>query len=238
MSILTRLMAAVTDPQFLLARDLMAVSLADCEVTDEEMEAITEICHLENIDKTQLLISLQNDYAHHEVAIPESKTDKEEYLRQLILLIGADKVCAPQEIYIFQVIASKMGLNQMDVIGLFLTTATHQYFQGDVSAKVFSTFLKNYIDPIGKREEENRRGIQQMYETIAFSTQMLNDKETDISYLRKVFERAEELLLKNRILANEFSRMGSSFDRILQEEMHHVLESYLDVGQHRVDVGE
>lgn len=230
MSILTRLITTVIAPQFSLARDLMALSLADCEVTDEEMEAIAEICHLENIDKTQLLTSLQNDYAHYEVEIPKSRKDKEEYLRQLILLIGADRVCTPQEIYIFQMIASKMGLNQMDVIGLFLTTATHQYFQGDVSAKVLSTFLKNYIDPIGKREVENRRSIQQMYETIAFSTQMLNDKEADISHLHTAFDRATELLLKNRILVDGFRRMGSDFHRLLTDEKQYVLERYIDNG--------
>jgi hypothetical protein len=51
MSIINRFLSAVTEPEFKLARDLTAMAIADGEVTPEEKEAITTICHLEVIDE-------------------------------------------------------------------------------------------------------------------------------------------------------------------------------------------
>lgn len=51
MSIINRFLSAVTEPEFKLARDLTAMAIADGEVTPEEKEAISTICHLEGIDE-------------------------------------------------------------------------------------------------------------------------------------------------------------------------------------------
>lgn len=55
MSILIRFLAVATEPQFKLARDLTAMAIADGEVTPEEKEAMSTICHLEGIDETKLM---------------------------------------------------------------------------------------------------------------------------------------------------------------------------------------
>jgi hypothetical protein len=55
MSIITRFLAVVTEPQFKLARDLMAMAIADGEVTYEERTAMSVICKLEGIDEEKLM---------------------------------------------------------------------------------------------------------------------------------------------------------------------------------------
>lgn len=58
MSIITKFLAVVTEPQFKLARDLTAMAIADGHVTPEEMEAMKTICHLEGVDETKLMEAL------------------------------------------------------------------------------------------------------------------------------------------------------------------------------------
>ena len=147
MSIISKFLTVVTEPQFKLARDLTAMAIADGEVTPEEKEAMTAICHLEGIDETKLMEALRGGYDNIDEEMPKTRKDRETYLRDIIRLIGADGYTAPQEIYLFQIIASRMGLNQMNVIGLFLMTTTHQFFQGDIGSKVLKSFLENFIDP-------------------------------------------------------------------------------------------
>jgi hypothetical protein len=153
----------------------MALAIADGEVTPEEMEAISNICHNEGVDEQNLMNSLQNGGEDFQIHMPRSRKEKENYLRELILLIGADEYCSPQEVYLFQIVASKMGLSQMDIVGLFMMTATHAYFRGDVGSKMLASFLKNYIDPIGRTAEQNRNGLYRMYETVATNTERRQD---------------------------------------------------------------
>lgn len=212
-------MDAVTEPQFKLARDLMAMAIADGQISPEEHEAMSSICHNENIDEHQLLESLSTSNGPVS-EIPSSVKEREDYLRNLLLLIGADSYCAPQEIYLFQIIASRMGLNQMNVIGLFLMTTTHQYFQGDVGSKVLTSFLENYIDPKKKGNEVWRHHLHTIYETVAMNT------ENDNRLLAQNLSKATQALLTNKILVDGFSHVGLSFQRILKEEELQVLEQY------------
>lgn len=87
MSIITRFMGKVTEPEFKLARDLIAMAIADGEITSEEKEAMRAICHLEGIDEAQLLDALQGGYEHVNEEMPNSRQEKEGYLRNLIRLI-------------------------------------------------------------------------------------------------------------------------------------------------------
>ena len=64
MSLITRFISSVTEPQFMLARDLMALAVADGEITNEEKDAISTICHLEGIDEEQLINNLQKAEEH------------------------------------------------------------------------------------------------------------------------------------------------------------------------------
>lgn len=226
MSIINRFLTVVTEPQFKLARDLTAMAIADGQITNEEKEAMSAICHLEGIDETKLMESLQGRYNKVQEEMPKDRKGREEYLRNLIQLIGADQYAAPQEIYLFQIIASRMGLNQMEVIGLFFSTSNRRYFRGDIGAKILQTFLRNHIDPKGKNEADNRRNLYTIYETVATHTEMLQDIEADRELLRQNLERATETFIENKILMKEFHDMNLDFAKMLKEEERMVFKKY------------
>ena len=227
MSIITRFLAVVTEPQFKLARDLTAMAIADGQVTPEEKEAMSTICHLEGIDENKLMEALRGGYNKVNEEMPNSRQEKEAYLRDLIKLIGADGYSAPQEVYLFQIIASRMGLNQMDVIGLFLLTATRQYFKGDAGARILASFLKNYIDPKGKTDKSNRENLCTIYDTVASNTPISQDKEVDKEILRQNLARATEVFLENKILIKEFADVGLDFSIMARQEEQNVFKKYV-----------
>lgn len=226
MSIITRFLAVVTEPQFKLARDLTAMAVADGEITPEEKEAMSTICHLEGVDEKKLLDALRDGYENVNEEIPKTRHDKEGYLRDVIKLIGADCYAAPQEVYLFQIIASRMGLNQMDVIGMFLLTATHQYFKGDMGARILASFLRNYIDPKGKTEKDNRENLRTIYNTVASNTEMSQDTEVDKEILRQTLARATETFLENKILIKEFKDVGLDFSVMVKQEELNIFKRY------------
>lgn len=226
MSIITKFLAVVTEPQFKLARDLTAVAIADSQVTPEEKEAMSTICHLEGIDENKLMEALRGGYDKVNEEMPNSRQEKEAYLRDLIKLIGADGYSAPQEVYLFQIIASRMGLNQMDVIGLFLLTATRQYFKGDAGARILASFLKNFIDPKGKTDKNNRENLCTIYDTVASNTPISQDKEVDKEILRQNLARATEVFLENKILIKEFADVGLDFSIMAKQEEQNIFKRY------------
>lgn len=226
MSIITRFLSAVTEPEFKLARDLTAMAIADGEVTPEEKEAMSTICHLEGIDETKLLEALRGGYERANEEMPNSRREKESYLRTLIKLIGADGYAAPQEAYLFQIIACKMGLNQMDVVGLFMLTATRQYFVGDTGSRILASFLKNYIDPKSKTERANRENLRTIYDTVASHTEVSLDEELDREVLRQNLVRATETFLQNQILIREFADVGVDFAVMVKQEELAVFKRY------------
>ena len=226
MSIITKFLSVVTEPQFKLARDLTAMAVADGEITPEEKEAMSTICHLEGVDEKKLLDALRGGYENVDEEIPKTRHDKEGYLRDVIKLIGADGYAAPQEVYLFQIIAGRMGLNQMDVIGLFLLTATHQYFKGDLGSRILASFLKNFIDPKGKSEMDNRNNLRSIYETVANNSEIRHDVEVDTEILHQNLSRATETFLENGILIREFGDIGIDFPAMLVQEESFVLKRY------------
>lgn len=227
MSIITKFLAVVTEPQFKLARDLTAVAIADGQVIPEEKEAMSTICHLEGIDENKLMEALRGGYDKVNEEMPNLRQEKEVYLRDIIKLIGADGYSAPQEVYLFQIIASRMGLNQMDVIGLFLLTATRQYFKGDAGARILASFLKNYIDPKGKTDKSNRENLCTIYDTVASNTPISQDKEVDKEILRQNLARATEVFLENKILIKEFADVGLDFSIMARQEEQNVFKKYV-----------
>lgn len=227
MSIITKFLSVVTEPQFKLARDLTAMAISDGQITPEEKEAMSAICHLEGVDEAKLMEALRGGYDKVQEEIPNSHKEKELYLKDIIKLIGADGYSAPQEIYLFQIIASRMGLNQMDVIGLFLLTATRQYFKGDAGAKILASFLKNYIDPKGKAEKDNRENLHTIYDTVAINTPVCHDADLDKEILGANLARATEAFLENKILLKEFADVGLDFAVMAKQEELKVFKSYV-----------
>ena len=226
MSIIAKFLTAVTEPQFKLARDLTAMAIADGEITTEEKEAISAICHLEGIDEKKLREALKSGWGHVEEEMPQTRKSKEEYLRSLIKPLGAHAHSAPDEFFLFQLIAGKMGSNHMEFVGIFLSTTTHQYFKGDSGTKVMHSFLKNHIDPKGRSERENRECLRSIYESVASHTERLQDEEASRELLRRNLGRATETFLENRIIMKEFKDMNLDFPRILKEEEFRTFKRY------------
>lgn len=226
MSIITKFLAVVMEPQFKLARDLTAMAIADGHVTPEEMEAMRTICHLEGVDETKLMEALQGGYDHVNEEMPKTREGREAYLRDIIKLMGADGYAAPQEIYLFQIIAGRMGLNQMDVLSLVIITTTHQYFQGDAGTRTFASFMKNFIDAKGKTEDSNRANLRTLYNTVASNTERCQDAVADREILRQNLTRATEAFLENAILIKEFEDIGVDFPSMLVQEEALALRRY------------
>lgn len=219
-------MCAITEPEFKLARDLTAMAIADGEVTPEEKAAMSTICHLEGINEEKLLAALKGGYENVNNEMPHGRQAKEAYLRDIIKIIGADGYAAPQELFLFQIIASKMGLNQMDVIGLFLLTATRKNFAGDAGSRIMASFLKNYINPKAKSEESNRENLRTIYDTVASHTEISQDKELDREILRQNLAHATETFLENAILIKEFADEGLDFSVIARQEELNIFRRY------------
>lgn len=226
MSIINRFLVAAIEPEFKLARDLTAIAISDGLVTPEEKDAIKSICQLEEINETTLVENLQVNNDNVDAEIPKTRKEKEDYLKKLIQLIGADQYASAHEIYLFQIIASRMGLNKMDVTSLFLLTASRRYFKGETGAKVLASFLKNHIDPKCRNERENRECLRSIYESVANHTERQQDKETDRELLRQNLERATETFLENKIIMQEFKDMNLDFPRILKEEELRAFNKY------------
>lgn len=226
MSIINRFLSAVTEPEFKLARDLTAMAIADGEITPEEKEAISAICQLEGIDESRLLASLRGGYENANNEMPNSREDREGYLRNLIRLIGADGYAAPQEVYLFQIVASKMGLNQMDVVGLFLLTTTREYFAGDTGSRILASFLKNYIAPKAKTEMANRESLSTIYNTVATHTVVSKDSKRDRENLRRNLAHTTATFLENTILIKEFADVGLDFAMMAKQEEMKIFKRY------------
>ena len=97
MSLVTHSLSVATEPQFKLARDLTAMVIADGEVTPEENDAMSVICHREGADEAKLLENLNGGYEHVDEEMPTSYHAREDYLRNIIKLIGSDGYAAPHE---------------------------------------------------------------------------------------------------------------------------------------------
>lgn len=223
-SIITRFMSQVTDRQFKLARDLMSMAMADGEVTLKEVEAIKEICKIEGISEEQLSECLQGHYDNIRAEMPRTKIEREKYLANLIYIIGIDEYCAPQEIYLFQIIAGRMGLNNMQVTSLFILYASDSFFKGLHSKKILCSFLKNFIDPVGKYYNENMKHIRLMYDTVARHTE--GDMEEGRKQLECNLKRVTQVLLENEILVAEFAKVKLNFERLLQVEEQRALHKF------------
>lgn len=226
MSIITRFLSQVTDKQFKLARDLISMAMADGEVTLKEVEAIKEICQKEGISEEQLKECLEGNYSNIRSEMPRTKIERENYLANLIYIIGADEYCAPQEIYLFQIIAGRMGLNNMHVVSLFILFASDEFFRGLQSKKILCSFLKNYIDPVGKYYDENMKHIRLMYDTVAKHTERLENPDENQKQLERNLRRATQVLLENEILVNEFAKVKLNFERLLQVEEQRALYKF------------
>lgn len=218
MGLLAKLFNDASDAEFKLAQDLVGIAMADGEISDAERKVISEICQSEGISDDTMqdcLMGLDKDINNQ---IPDKRKEKADYLSKLIRVMGVDGYSSHMEIYLLELIASKMGVGHMELVSLVLMTATRRNFPGETGSKALASFLKNVIDPKSKSLRNNRDNIRKLFDLIAENVPQAQNEEEDRAAFIKAMDKATELLMENTLLMSEFRTMGIDLKTILMEE--------------------
>ena len=218
MGLLAKLFNDASDAEFKLAQDLVGIAMADGEISDAERKVISEICQSEGISDDTMqdcLMGLDKDINNQ---IPDKRKEKADYLSKLIRVMGVDRYSSHMEIYLLELIASKMGVGHMELVSLVLMTATRRNFPGETGSKALASFLKNVIDPKSKSLRNNRDNIRKLFDLIAENVPQVQNEEEDKAAFMKAMDKATELLMENTLLISEFQTMGIDLQTILMEE--------------------
>lgn len=227
MGLLNKLFSDTSNSGFKLAQDLVAIAMADGEISEEERKVIKEICQSEGIDDSIVEGCLQGRNCDTSSMIPLMHKDKTNYLRKLIQVMGIDGDCSHMEIYLLEIIASKMGISYIELMSLVLTTATPRYFEGNTGGKVLASFMKHVITPKGKSMQENMDGIKKLYDLIAENIPQHQDEEEHKAAIVKAMHEATNMMTGNSLLAHEFQAVGIDFETILHDECEQAIRRWL-----------
>ncbi|MBQ9216400.1 MAG: hypothetical protein IJ159_06585 [Prevotella sp.] len=232
MGLLVKLFNDASDTDFKLAQDLVAIAMADGEISEAERKVIAEICQKEGIsNETMKDCLLGFDRAACD-PVPNKRRDKTDYLTKLIRVMGVDGYSSHMEIYLLELIASKMGVGHLELVSLVLMTATRRNFPGETGANALASFLKNVIDPKSKSLRDNRDNIRKMFDLMAENIPQLQDEEEDKAVFMKAMNKATELLKENTLLIHEFRTMGIDFEAVLAEERELAIKRWMMTLKH------
>lgn len=159
--------------------------------------------------------------------LPAKRRDKAGYLTKLIRVMGVDGESSHMEIYLLEIIASKMGVSHMELVSLVLMTVTRTFFSGDTGSRALSSFLRNAIDPKGKKLCDNRNNLRTLFDLMAENIPQLRDEEADKAAFIGAMNRATELLRENTLLCNEFRSMGIDFETVLMDEREQAIRRWM-----------
>jgi len=221
--LLTEMMRIASDNDFSLAKDLLVLAMADGHIRDEEKQTLSKICSDLNLTEERLteLINTRSDFGSYSFATTPKQ--KEEYLVKMIRMMGADGESATEEIFLLEMIASKLGFSRMHLTSLVLLNATRKNFPNDYGAKVLSSFLENIVDPKGKSDRQNHDNIARVYNDIAKSTTSSDDPDEDKALLKKAFDRVTKMMLEDTLLVKEFCSAGLDLRELLEFESRKAL---------------
>lgn len=229
MGLLTKIFKDSSDSEFKLAQDIVAIAIADGEISEAEQKAITEICRKEGISDDALNDCLMGFDEDVNALIPAIRKEKIGYITKLIRVMGVDGVSSHMEIYLLEIIASKMGFSHIDLVSLVLMTATRTFFSGDTGSRTLSSFLHNVIDPKGKNLRENRDNIKKIFDLMAENVPQLQNEEEDKAAFVKAMNAATDLLMENSLLCNEFRMMGIDFETVLMDEREQAVRRWINM---------
>lgn len=229
MGFLAKIFNDASDTEFKLAQDLIAIAIADGDISEAERKVITEICQKEGISAETVNDCMLGFDKNVDSVLPAEQRDKKKYLTNLIRVMGIDGVSSHIEIYLLEIIASKMGISHMELISLVLMTDTRTFFTGDTGTRALSSFLKNVIDPKGKDLKANRENIKKIFDLMAENIPQLQNEEDDKTAFMKAMNAATDLLLENALLNREFHNIGIDFDTILMDEREQAIRRWLHV---------
>ena len=227
MGLLAKLFNDASDTEFKLAQDLVAIAIADGEISEAERKTIIEICHKEGVSDDTVNDCLMGFDKDVKALIPAKRKEKTDYITKLIRVMGVDGISSHMEIYLLEIIASKMGFSHMDLVSLVLMTATRTFFSGDTGSRTLSSFLHNVIDPKGKNLRENRDNIKKIFDLMAENVPQLQNKEEDKAAFVKAMNAATDLLMENSLLCNEFRMMGIDFEMVLMDEREQAIRRWI-----------
>lgn len=228
MGLLTKLFNDASDSEFKLAQDLVAIAVADGEISEAERQVITEICQKEGISNETIHDCLLGFDEDIESLMPNLRRDKAAYLTKMIRVMGVDGESSHMEIYLLEIIASKLGISHMELISLVLMTATHRNFPGDIGTRTLASFLQNVIDPKGKSLRNNRDNIKTLFDLMAENVPQLHNKEEDMAAFVSAMNAATNLLLENSLLCDEFRCIGIDFETVLLDEREKAIRRWMN----------
>ena len=228
MGLLAKLFSDASDADFKLAQDLVAIAMADGEISEAERTMIARICQSEGISDEALQEFLLGFDGEPDAQVPVRRSDKMSYLTKLIRVMGVDGYSSHMEIYLLEMIASKLGVGHFDLVSLVLMTATHRNFSGDTGQRALASFLQNVIDPRGKTLCDNRQGLRTLFDLIAQNIPQLQDAEEDRLAFERAMNTTTDLLLENALLCNEFRAMGIDFETVLMTEREQALRRWME----------
>jgi len=227
MGLLAKIFKDASDQDFKLAQDLVAIAMADGDISEMERQMISDICQKEGISKETVndcLLGLDNGVNG---LIPDNKRQKMDYLSKLVRVMGVDGDSSHMEIYLIEIIASKMGISHMELVSLVLMTASRAYFSGDTGARALASFLRNVIDPKGKSLANNRENIKRIFDMMAENIPRLQNEEEDKTAFMIAMNKATDLLMENSLLGNEFRTMGIDFETVLMDEREQAIRRWI-----------
>lgn len=228
MGLLAKIFKDSSDSEFKLAQDLVAIAVADGNISDAERQEIEKICQTEGISSETVndcfLGFDQGAVAH----VPIRHKERASYMSKLVRVMAVDGVSAHMEIYLLQIIASKLGIGYLELVSLVLSTATRANFQGDIGSRALKSFISNAIDPKGRPVQKNIENLRKIFDIMAESVPQLQNVEDDRHAFIHAMESASELLFENAMLDREFKDMGIDFKLVLAEERERAIKRWTD----------
>ena len=228
MGLLAKIFKDSSDSEFKLAQDLVAIAIADGNISDVERQEIEKICQTEGISSetvSDCFLGFDQGAVAH---VPIRHRERAGYLSKLVRVMAADGVSAHMEIYLLQIIASKLGIGYLELVSIVLTIATRNTFYGDIGSRTLKSFVSNAIDPKGKSLQQNVDNVRKIFDIMAENVPQLQNMEEDRNAFIRAMNSASELLLENTLLDKEFTDMGIDFKRVLLEERERAIKRWTD----------
>ncbi len=126
-----------------LMRDLLSVAIADHEFSEEEQEAILEICKTEGVSVVEMMDSIREKGAREKKL--RSTDEKKKYLLHLIRMMSADGKYPSIEIHIIEVVAKKLEVNPMQLLSFVLDEINDNRISKDEGVVIINNFVRHYI---------------------------------------------------------------------------------------------
>lgn len=228
MGLLAKIFKDSSDSEFKLAQDLVAIAVADGKISDAERQEIEKICQTEGISSETVndcfLGFDQGAVAH----IPIRHRERAGYMSKLVRVMAVDGISAHMEIYLLQIIASKLAIGYLELVSLVLSTATRINSPGDIGSRTLNSFISNAIDPKGRPLQKNIENLRKIFDIMAENVPQLQNVEDDRHAFIKAMDSASGLLFENTLLEREFKDMGIDFKRVLTEERERAIKRWTE----------